>query len=85
MSGDSLPRVAASGRSRALACRPGGCAPRPNGIALRKNGSFLMADLGEINHPYLFKLIDERGYDGWVSGEYRPKGNTSDGLAWMRG
>ena len=42
-------------------------------------------DLGEINHPYLFKLIDEMGYDGWVSGEYRPKGNTSDGLAWMRG
>ena len=42
-------------------------------------------DLGEINHPYLFKLIDEMGYDGWVSGEYRPKGKTSDGLAWMRG
>ena len=42
-------------------------------------------DLGEINHPYLFKLIDAMGYDGWVSGEYRPKGKTSDGLAWMRG
>ena len=41
-------------------------------------------DIGEINHPYLFKLIDEMGYDGWVSGEYRPKGKTSDGLAWMK-
>ena len=41
-------------------------------------------DIGEINHPYLFKLIDELGYDGWVSGEYRPKGKTSDGLDWMR-
>ena len=40
-------------------------------------------DLGEINHPYLFKLIDELGYEGWVSGEYRPKGKTSDGLAWF--
>ena len=42
-------------------------------------------DIGEINHPYLFKLIDEMGYDGWVSGEYRPRAKTSDGLAWMRG
>ena len=41
-------------------------------------------DLGEINHPYLFKLIDEMGYDGWVAGEYRPKGKTSDGLAWLK-
>ena len=23
-------------------------------------------DLGEINHSYLFQLIDEMGYDGWV-------------------
>ena len=41
-------------------------------------------DLGEINHAYLFKLIDEMGYDGWVAGEYRPKGKTSDGLAWLK-
>ena len=41
-------------------------------------------DLGEINHPYLFKLIDELGYDGWIAGEYRPKGKTSDGLAWLK-
>ena len=41
-------------------------------------------DIGEINHPYLFALIDELGYDGWVSGEYRPRGNTSAGLGWLK-
>ena len=41
-------------------------------------------DSGEINHPYLFKLIDEMGYDGWVSGEYRPRAKTGDGLAWIK-
>jgi 2-dehydrotetronate isomerase len=23
-------------------------------------------DLGEVNYPYLFALLDERGYEGWV-------------------
>jgi 2-dehydrotetronate isomerase len=41
-------------------------------------------DIGEINHPYLFALIDRLGYDGWVGCEYRPKGNTSAGLGWMK-
>lgn len=41
-------------------------------------------DLGEINYPYLFALIDELGYEGWVSGEYRPRGNTSAGLGWIK-
>lgn len=41
-------------------------------------------DLGEINYPYLFALIDELGYEGWVSGEYRPRGNTSAGLGWLK-
>jgi len=37
-------------------------------------------DVGEINYPYLFRLIDELGYAGWVGCEYRPRGNTSEGL-----
>ena len=50
-------------------------------------------DIGELNHPYLFKVIDEVsaqcGWDGWVGGEYRPArgavpNGTSDGLAWLR-
>ena len=41
-------------------------------------------DLGEVNYPYLFELIDKLGYDGWVGCEYRPRGNTSAGLQWLR-
>ena len=42
-------------------------------------------NIGELNYPYLFKLIDELGYTGWIGCEYRPKGDTSEGLAWMKG
>lgn len=41
-------------------------------------------DIGEINYPYLFGLMDELGYDGWVGCEYRPRGKTSDGLGWAK-
>lgn len=37
---------------------------------------------GEINYPYLFDLLDQLGYPGWVGCEYRPKENTWAGLAW---
>lgn len=39
---------------------------------------------GEINHDFIFKRLDELGYDGWVGCEYRPAGNTSQGLGWMK-
>ncbi|MDB6051995.1 MAG: hydroxypyruvate isomerase [Pseudomonas sp.] len=38
----------------------------------------------EVNYPYLFNLIDQLGYSGWVGCEYRPRGNTSEGLQWLR-
>ncbi|WP_248802788.1 2-oxo-tetronate isomerase [Pseudomonas sp. MWU13-2100] len=41
-------------------------------------------DLGELNYPYLFELVDQLGYDGWVGCEYRPKADTSAGLQWLR-
>ncbi len=41
------------------------------------------SDTGEINYPYLFELIDEVGYDGWVGCEYRPRGRTEAGLDWF--
>jgi 2-dehydrotetronate isomerase len=46
-------------------------------------------DVGEINHDYLFALLDTLGYSGWVGCEYRPgRGTavrgTSDGLLWMK-
>lgn len=41
-------------------------------------------DIGEVNYPYLFGLMDELGYDGWVGCEYRPKAGTSEGLGWIK-
>ncbi len=41
-------------------------------------------DLGEVNFPYLFALMDELGYAGWVGCEYRPRAGTSAGLGWLR-
>ena len=39
---------------------------------------------GEIDFPALFAAIDQSGYDGWISGEYHPRGPTSPTLDWMR-
>jgi len=38
--------------------------------------------VGEINYPYLFDLLDSLGYQGWIGCEYRPRGNTWEGLGW---
>ena len=39
-------------------------------------------DEGEVGYRYLFGLLDELGYDGWVGCEYHPRGRTEDGLGW---
>jgi len=39
---------------------------------------------GEINYPFIFRKLDELGYGGWVSGEYRPATTTEAGLGWVR-
>ena len=41
-------------------------------------------DLGEVNYPYLFGVIDALGFDGWIGCEYRPAAGTSAGLGWLR-
>jgi 2-dehydrotetronate isomerase len=41
-------------------------------------------DNGEVNYPYLFRLLDELGYQGWVGCEYRPRAGTENGLGWFR-
>jgi hydroxypyruvate isomerase len=38
---------------------------------------------GEINYRFLFKFIDELGYDGWIGCEYKPKTTTAEGLGWI--
>jgi hydroxypyruvate isomerase len=40
-------------------------------------------DVGEVNYAYLFKVLDELKYDGWVGCEYRPLQGTNAGLAWL--
>ena len=42
-------------------------------------------DTGEVRYSYLFDMLDEIGYSGWVGCEYRPAGKTLDGLAWFHG
>lgn len=37
---------------------------------------------GEIGWAFVFRRIDELGYQGWVGCEYRPAGDTVAGLAW---
>ena len=41
-------------------------------------------DQGELNYGYIFRLLDEMGYAGWVGCEYRPRGNTEEGLIWLK-
>lgn len=38
---------------------------------------------GEINFAYLFRVLDEIGYDGEVGLEYQPSGDTDDSLGWI--
>lgn len=40
--------------------------------------------VGEINFPFLFDLLDELGYQGWVGCEYRPANGTWAGLGWAQ-
>ncbi len=63
-----------------------------NTIATRlpRIGHFQLADVpgrhepgtGEINFPFLFRLIDELGYEGWIGCEYLPRTSTAEGLGW---
>ncbi len=38
---------------------------------------------GEINYPFIFDMLDREGYAGWVGCEYKPKAETTAGLAWF--
>jgi 2-dehydrotetronate isomerase len=39
-------------------------------------------DVGEVNYPYLFEVMDRVGYAGWVGCEYFPAGSAEEGLGW---
>jgi hydroxypyruvate isomerase len=38
---------------------------------------------GEINYAFLFRCIDQLGYDGWIGCEYKPATTTTAGLSWL--
>jgi hydroxypyruvate isomerase len=39
---------------------------------------------GELNYPYIFEVLEELGYAGWVGLEYLPStGDTEASLGWM--
>lgn len=40
-------------------------------------------DTGEVNYGYIFKMLDELKYEGWVGCEYRPAKSTAEGLTWL--
>ncbi len=39
---------------------------------------------GEINYAWLFRFIDQLGYDGWIGCEYKPAAGTREGLGWIK-
>ncbi len=41
-------------------------------------------DSGEVDVLYVMKMIDDLGYKGWVGCEYRPRGDTREGLGWAK-
>jgi hydroxypyruvate isomerase len=51
-------------------------------IQLADNPGRFEPGTGEINYRYLFKMLDEIGYDGWIGCEYKPKAGTVEGLGW---
>jgi hydroxypyruvate isomerase len=40
-------------------------------------------DIGEINYAWIFRLLDELRYDGFIGCEYRPQDSTAAGLPWL--
>jgi hydroxypyruvate isomerase len=40
-------------------------------------------DEGEIAYPVIFAALQRLKYQGWVGCEYRPRGDTDQGLIWI--
>lgn len=39
---------------------------------------------GEIDYSYIFTLLEDLGYDGYIGLEYKPRGDTVEGLRWLK-
>ena len=40
-------------------------------------------NVGEVNYDWLFRVVDEARWDGWIGCEYKPAAGTAEGLGWM--
>lgn len=58
--------------------------PRIGHIQIADNPGRNEPGTGEINYPWLLSRLDALGYDRWVGCEYRPSGDTRDGLDWAK-
>ncbi|MCK7542554.1 hydroxypyruvate isomerase [Marinobacter bryozoorum] len=58
--------------------------PRIGHIQFADNPGRHEPGTGEINFRSIFQALDDAGYTGWVSAEYRPKGRTEGGLGWLQ-
>ncbi|KAJ8945597.1 hypothetical protein NQ314_009120 [Rhamnusium bicolor] len=38
---------------------------------------------GEINYKYVLETLQKEGYNDWIGLEYKPLGDTKDGLKWI--
>lgn len=57
--------------------------PRIAHIQLADNPGRHEPGTGEINYPFLFRLLDRLGYKGWIGLEYKPLTTTTEGLGWI--
>ncbi|KAM6921195.1 putative hydroxypyruvate isomerase [Xenentodon cancila] len=39
---------------------------------------------GELNYGYLFNMLENLGYQGYIGCEYKPLGSTEESLGWIR-
>lgn len=39
---------------------------------------------GEINYPFIFDMIDNTTYNGWIGCEYKPSESTKTSLGWAK-
>jgi hydroxypyruvate isomerase len=67
-----------------LAVRTRNLMPRVSHVQIAGTPGRHEPDVGEVNYPFLYDLLDELGYAGWVGCEYRPKAGTLAGLGWAR-
>ncbi|WAR23441.1 HYI-like protein [Mya arenaria] len=38
---------------------------------------------GEVNYKYIFQLLEDIGYEGYIGCEYKPRATTQEGLKWI--